>query len=211
MKEIKTTLPVYGLDGEVVGSMKLDGKLFNGKVNRALLYEANNMYEANARQGTVSTKTRSEVAGGGTKPWRQKGTGRARVGSSRNPLWRHGGVTFAPKPRDFSVAIPKKAARKALLSSLNARLAEEAIKPTVRLALKEAKTKEFAGILDALKVSGTALVVTASPDAALKRASRNIKGVSYKEAAKINARDVLLKENIVVEKEALEQIIKRVK
>ena len=121
-EKTSTRLPVYDLEGKVVDNLQLDEKLFDGRVNKTLLYEAKKMYEANSRKGTVSAKTRSEVSGGGVKPWRQKGTGRARVGSSRNPIWRHGGVAFPPKPRDFSYYMPKKAVKKALLSSIKARL-----------------------------------------------------------------------------------------
>ncbi len=210
-KEIKKTLPLYGLDGKVSGNVKLDEKLFDGKVNKVLLYEANKMYEANSRKGTASAKTRSEVSGGGAKPWRQKGTGRARVGSSRNPVWTHGGVTFPPKPRDFSYSIPKKMLKKALLSSLNARLVEERIKAVVKIELKEVKTKTFRKIFDNLKVDGTALVVVDAISDDVKRSSRNLKNIKLKEADKINARDVLLSEHLVIEKDALEKLTERVK
>ncbi|MCK5451558.1 MAG: 50S ribosomal protein L4, partial [Candidatus Omnitrophica bacterium] len=181
-KQINTTIPVYDLEGKVVDNIQLDKKLFDGKVNQTLLYEAKKMYEANARQGTASTKTRSEVSGGGAKPWRQKGTGRARVGSSRNPIWRHGGITFGPKPRDFGYSMPKKAMRKALLSSLNARLVEERIKPVVKIKLEESKTKNFIKILDALKIEGKILVAVDGITDEIKRSSRNLKKIRLKES-----------------------------
>lgn len=204
-------MPVYNLNGKASGNVQLDKELFDGGVNRTLLYEANKMYEAAGRRGLASTKKRNEVSGGGTKPWRQKGTGRARVGSSRNPLWRHGGVAFGPKPRDYSYSIPKKANRKALLSSLNARLAEDTIKPVVKIELKEAKTRDFKKMLDNLKVEGKALVVVDQITEGLKRSSRNLKQVTLKESRNINARDVLLSGHLVIEKDALDKLIKRLK
>lgn len=210
-KEIVTELSVYGLDGKVVGSIQLDKELFDGKVNKVLLYEANKMYEDNKRHGTVSTKNRSEVAGGGVKPWRQKGTGRARVGSIRNPLWRHGGVVFGPEPRDHSFAIPKKAARKALLSSLNVRLNENMVKGIVKITLDKPKTKEFQTILDNLKLEGKTLIVVDGNDQSVTRSSRNIADVTLKEARNINARDVLLNNNVIIEKEAFEKLTARLR
>ena len=197
--QINTTIPVYDLKGKVVDNIQLDKKLFDGKVNKKLLYEAKKMYEANARVGTASTKTRAEVSGGGKKPWRQKGTGRARVGSSRNPVWRHGGVTFGPAPRDFSYSIPKKAMRKALLSSLNARLTEEMIKPVVKIEIEETKTRNFKKIIDALKVDGKILVVVDRITEGVKISSRNLGKVSLKEGKNINAMDVLLNGYVVIE------------
>ncbi|MGB2599920.1 MAG: 50S ribosomal protein L4 [Candidatus Omnitrophota bacterium] len=211
MKEVNTRLQVYDLKGEAVGNMQLDQALFDGKVNMALLYEAVKMYDANERKGSASTKTRSEVSGGGAKPWRQKGTGRARVGSSRNPLWRHGGVAFGPKPRDYSYSMNKKALRRALLSSLNLRLSENMIKPIVKIEVKESKTKEFNAIMNNLKIDGKALVVVEVISDDVKRSSRNLKNVSLKEAKNINARDILLNDYLVIEKEALEKLAERFK
>ena len=204
-------LPVYDLKGEVVDNMQLDEQVFDGVVNTTLLYEVKKMYEANLRQGTASTKSRGQVSGGGAKPWRQKGTGRARVGSSRNPVWRHGGVAFGPKPRDFSYSIPKKALRKALLSSINARLNEQVVKSIVKLEVAEPKTKEFKTILENLKIDGKVLVVVSKISEEIKRSSNNIKNVSVKEGKDINARDVLLNKYFVVEKEALEKLSERLK
>jgi large subunit ribosomal protein L4 len=204
-------IPVYSLEGKVVDHIQLDAKIFDGRVNKVLLYEANKMYLANQRQGNVSAKTRAEVSGGGPKPWKQKGTGRARVGSSRNPVWRHGGVTFAPKPRDFSYSMPKKAVKGALISSLNARLGEKAVKAVVKIELKLAKTKQFKAIMDNLKVEGPILVVVNAITAEVERSARNIKGVYLKEGRNINARDVLLRDNLVIEKEAFEKLAERLK
>lgn len=211
MKDINTKLSVYGLDGKVVGSIQLDKDLFDGDVNEILLYEAIKMYEANARRGTASAKTRGEVSGGGKKPWRQKGTGRARVGSTRNPVWRHGGVTFAPKPRDFRYSMPKKALRKALLSSLNARLVENMIKPIVKIEVKDSKTKEFKKIIDSLKIEGKTMIVVDVITDKVRRSSGNLDKVVLMEGKNINARDVLLHDNLVIEKEALEKLSERLK
>ncbi len=211
MADSITKLPVHDLNGKVVDNMQLDEKLFDGRVNKTLLYEVIKNYEANMRKGTASTKTRAEVSGGGTKPWRQKGTGRARVGSSRNPVWRHGGTTFGPKPRDYSYSVPRKALRVALLSSLNARLIEKMIKPIVKIELKQTKTKEFRAILDNLKIEGKALVVVDAANDDLKRSSRNLKNVSLKEGRNINARDVLLNDCLVIEKEAFEKLAERLR
>ena len=211
MEDFTTKIPIYDLSGKVVDNIQLDKDVFDGKVNHTLLYEAKKMYEANKRRGTVSAKTRGEVSGGGAKPWRQKGTGRARVGSSRNPLWKHGGVTFAPKPRDHSYAMPKKAIKSALLSSLNARLIEQMIKATVKIELKAPKTKESKAILENLKIAGKALVVVDAMTDDVKRSFRNLKGIMLKEDKNINARDVLLNETLVIEKEALEKLAERLK
>ncbi len=210
-EQINTKLPVYDLEGKVVDNVQLNEDLFDGRVNKVLLYEAKKMYEANMRKGTASTKTRAEVSGGGAKPWRQKGTGRARVGSSRNPIWRHGGVVFGPKPRDYSYSMPKKAVRGALLSGLNARLREDAIKAVVKLEVKEPKTKEFVSIVDNLKLQGKILVIVEAMTDQIKRSSRNLKKVSLKESCNINARDVLLNETLVIEKGALVKLAERLK
>jgi large subunit ribosomal protein L4 len=211
MKEINTKLQVYDLKGNPAGNIQLDKDVFDGSVNTELLYEVLKMYHANRRKGTASTKTRAEVSGGGAKPWRQKGTGRARVGSSRNPVWTHGGVALGPKPRNYSYSIPKKALRRALVSSLNLRLSENVIKPVVKIEVKEPKTKEFNAIMKKLKIDGKVLVVVDGTDENVKRSSRNLKTVSLKEGRNINAEDVLLNDHLVIEKEALEKLTERLK
>ncbi|MFH1846407.1 MAG: 50S ribosomal protein L4 [Candidatus Omnitrophota bacterium] len=204
-------LSVYDLKGKVVDNIQLDEKLFDGRVNKTLLYEVIKMYDANYHKGTASTKTRADVSGGGKKPWRQKGTGRARVGSSRNPLWRHGGTIFGPKPRDYSYSMPKKAVKKALLSSLNARLMEKGIKPIVKIDFLEAKTKIAKSVIDNLKVEGKVLVVVDEMTLPVKRSFQNLKHVSLMEGQNINAKDVLLHESLIIEKEAFEKLAERVK
>lgn len=211
MKDVKNKISVYDLNGKVVGDIQLDESVFNGEVNHALLFEVNKMYEARMRKGTASTKTRAEVSGGGIKPWRQKGTGRARVGSTRNPLWRHGGNAFGPKPRDFKYTMPQKAMTKALISILNARLMEEGIKAIVAIELKEPKTKEIKKIIDNLAIKGKTLLVVNEASKDVKKASGNMKDLTMKESRNINARDVLLNQWILIEKEALEKLAERVK
>lgn len=211
MEKINSRLSVYDLEGKVVDNILLDKELFDGKVNKVLLYEAKKMYETNGRRGTASTKTRGDVSGGGIKPWRQKGTGRARVGSTRNPLWRHGGSVFGPHPREFGYSIPKKAARKALLSGLNARLLEQMIKAVVKIQLSEPKAKISRGILNNLKVDGKTLVVVDMISDNVKLSFRNLQGVRLMEGRNLNARDVLLHDHIVIEKEAFEKLIERLK
>jgi len=146
-------IPIYNMKGKEVESFTLNRKLFDGKVNKALLYQAVLMYNANQRQGSAATKTRGEVSGGGKKPWRQKGTGRARAGSTRSPLWRHGGTVFGPHPRDYSYSLPRKIKRRALLASINSKIRENKIMGIDSVDIEEAKTKKFQAVLDALKRS----------------------------------------------------------
>lgn len=209
MGKVNVRLSVHDLAGKVTGNIQLDKDLFDGKINKALLYEAKKMYEANSRRGTSSTKTRGEVRGGGAKPWKQKGTGRARVGSTRNPIWRHGGVAFGPKPRDYGYKVPKKALRKALLSCVNARLAEDMVKAVDKIEIKEPKTKEFVALLNNLNVSGSTLLVVDSLSENLKRATNNLKQISLRESTTVNAIDVLRNKNLLIEKEAFLKLCER--
>ncbi|MFH1665614.1 MAG: 50S ribosomal protein L4 [Candidatus Omnitrophota bacterium] len=211
MEQVSKRLQVYGLNGKAVDNIQLDDKLFDGRVNKVILYETVKMYEANRRRGTASTKTRAEVSGGGIKPWKQKGTGRARVGSSRNPLWRHGGTTFGPRPHSFSLSVNKKVVKKALLSMINARLSEKMVKSVVKIEVKEPKTKEFKAILDNLNMEGKTLVVVDTVSRNVKLASANLKNVRLMEGRNINARDILVHDSMVIEKEAFEKLVERLK
>ena len=152
-------LRVYDVKGKEIESLLLDKKVFSGEVNKKVLYQVIRMYNANQRQGTASTKTRGEVSGGGKKPWRQKGTGRARAGSTRSPLWRHGGVIFGPHPRDHHYDMPVNIKRLGLLSSLNAKINESKMIAVESLDLQEAKTQKLKKIIDALKLSGRVLFI----------------------------------------------------
>jgi large subunit ribosomal protein L4 len=206
-----SSVPVYDSKGKEVEKFHLDKELFDGEVNKALLYQALRMYNANQRQGTASTKTRGEVSGGGKKPWRQKGTGRARAGSTRSPLWRHGGIVFGPHPRDFRYSLPKKITRLALLSGINSKLSDGAVMGLAGLALDEPKTKKFKAVMDALKLEGKSLFVFDAVDEKVKRASRNISDVSVKNYRDFNLMDVLLCDTMVVSKAALEKLPERFK
>ena len=200
---------VYNSKGKEVEKFQLNKDLFDGEVNKEVLYQAVLMYNANQRQGTASTKTRGEVSGGGKKPWRQKGTGRARAGSTRSPLWRNGGTIFGPHPRDFHYKLPKKIVRLALLSGINAKLGDGALVGLSSLDLDEPKTKKFKAIMDALKLEGRSLFVLDAVDERVKRASRNIAGVSVRNYRDFNLMDVLASDTVVMSKTALEKLPER--
>src|SRR3989338_680397 len=205
------TVPMYDSKGKEVAKFELDKGLFTGEVNKGVLYQFLRMYNANQRQGNASTKTRSDVSGGGKKPWRQKGTGRARTGSTRSPLWRGGGKVFGPHPRDFHYDIPKKIKRSALLSSLNSKVLDEKLIGIESIDMAEAKTKQFQAILDALKLKGRSLFVLDAIDKKISRASRNIQDVSVKNYKDFNPADVLSCDTVVMSKAALEKIPERFK
>lgn len=205
------SVPIYDTHGKEVGKFAMSEKIFNGDVNKGILYQAALMYNANRRQGNASTKTRADVSGGGKKPWRQKGTGRARAGSIRSPLWRGGGVIFGPHPRDYFYSIPKKIKKLALLSSINSKLNDETLIGIDRLAIDEPKTKKFQSILDALKLEGNVLFVMDAADDNVIKASRNIKGVYIRNCSDFNAMDVLASDNVVMAKGALEKLPGRIK
>ncbi len=203
------TLPINNLAGKEVGKVDLDEKVFDGKVNKALLHQATVMYMANKRQGTANTKTRAHVSGGNSKPWRQKGTGRARIGSSRSPLWRKGGIVFGPHPRDYSYQLPQKMKKKALICSLNSRLNDNLVKILEELKVDSGKTKDFANIIQALSLQKKTLFVCDNPQESVLRSSRNIESVNLKRPETINALDVLLHKNIVITKKALGELTAR--
>ena len=203
------TLPINNLAGKEVGKVDLDEKVFDGKVNMALLHQTTVMYMANKRQGTVNTKTRAHVSGGNSKPWRQKGTGRARIGSSRSPLWRKGGIVFGPHPRDYSYQLPQKMKKRALICSLNSRLNDNLVKILEELKVDSGKTKDFVNIIQALSLQNKTLFVCDNPQESVVRSSRNIKNVNLKRPETINALDVLLHKNIVITKKALGELTAR--
>src|SRR5690554_13532 len=165
---------LYNMEGASVGEIELKDEVFGVEVNQDVLYQVVKMQLANKRQGTQSALTRAEVRGGGAKPWRQKGTGRARHGSIRSPIWIKGGVAFAPKPRDYSYTLPKKIRRLAMKSALSSKVQENNIIVMESLALPEAKTREMAKVLKNLKVEEKALVVIPQRDEAVVRATRNL-------------------------------------
>ncbi|MFA6142407.1 MAG: 50S ribosomal protein L4 [Candidatus Omnitrophota bacterium] len=205
------SVSIYNSKGKEVEKFDLSKEIFTGEVNKAVLYQAILMYNANQRQGNASTKTRGDVSGGGKKPFRQKGTGRARAGSTRSPLWRHGGTVFGPHTRDYSYSLPRKIRRLAFLSSLNSKLNEEKVMGLDTIELAVPKTKNFKAIMSALKLVGSTLFVTDVIDHNVLRASRNLREVSVKNYKDINTIDVLKHDNLVMSKTALEKLSERFK
>jgi len=204
---------VYSLAGKKTEKFKLNPDIFNAEINKPLLHQVLLMYMANRRQGNASTKTRANVRGGGKKPWRQKGTGRARAGSNRSPLWRGGGVVFGPHPRDYGFSMPKKTKRLALLSSLSAKTKDNKIMVLDKdPEFSQPKTREMAKILEALKAyQKRNLYLYAKRDENLMRSCRNIKGLTVKLCDDFNAHDVLSNANILFSKETHDSLVKRLK
>ena len=196
---------VYNIEGKEVGSIELNDAVFGVEVNEHLVHMAVVNQLANNRQGTQSAKTRSEVSGGGRKPWRQKGTGHARQGSTRSPQWTGGGVVFAPKPRDYSFKMNKKEKRIALLSALSSKVADNKIVVLDAFNLDEVKTKKFAEVMNNLKVD-KALVVIEGENKNVVLSGRNIPTVKVSATNEINTYDVLKYETLVVTKAAVEKL-----
>jgi len=185
------TLDVVNGNNEKVGSLELREEVFGGRVNTALIWEAVVHANAAERRGTHATKNRALVSGSGRKPWRQKGTGRARVGEIRNPLWRKGGTVFGPQPRSYDYRLPRQVARQALRAALAQKLREAAVTVVSAFELDEAKTKATAELLARLGIDGKALLVDVQPDEGLARAARNLVGVRVVAANRLTARDVM--------------------
>ena len=196
---------VLNLEGNEVGKVSLDEKVFGAEYNEDLIHQAVVTYLANQRQGTKSTLTRSEVAGGGRKPWRQKGTGRARQGSIRAPQWVHGGVVFAPKPRDFEKKMNAQMRRGAFISALSAMMKEKAIVVVDDMNI-EAKTKAAVKVLDALKLNRRVTVVTDGVNENAIRAFSNLEGKNVTTADILNTYDLVVSDYVVMTKEAIKKI-----
>ena len=196
---------VYNIEGKEVGSIELSDAVFGVEVNEHLVHMAVVNQLANNRQGTQSAKTRSEVSGGGRKPWRQKGTGHARQGSTRAPQWTGGGIVFAPKPRDYSFKMNKKEKRIALLSALSSKVAESKIVVLDEFKLDEIKTKKFVEVMNNLKVEN-ALVVLEGENKNVVLSGRNIPSVKVTATNEINTYDVLKYTTLVVTKAAVEKL-----
>lgn len=196
---------VYNMEGSQVGEIELSDAVFGVKVNEHLVHMAVLQQLANNRQGTQKAKTRSEVSGGGRKPWRQKGTGHARQGSTRAPQWTGGGVVFAPTPRDYSFKLNKKEKQLALKSALTSRVAEEKIFVLDALKMDEVKTKKFQAVLDALKVN-KALVVLEENDQNVILSARNIPNVKTAQTNTINVYDILKYDTLIITKDAVSKI-----
>ena len=197
---------VYNMSGEQVGEIELSEAVFGVTPNQSVVHDVVKNHLANKRQGTQSALTRAEVSGGGRKPWRQKGTGRARQGSTRAPQWTHGGIVFAPKPRDYSYTLNKKSRRLALKSVLSAKVAESNLIVIDEIKMDAPKTAEFAKFLSAVGAEGKALVVTAAADANVIKSGRNIPGCEITFANLINVYDVINANKLVVDKAALAKI-----
>ena len=196
---------VLNLEGQEVGKVSLDEKVFGAEYNEDLIHQAVVTYLANQRQGTKSTLTRSEVAGGGRKPWRQKGTGRARQGSIRSPQWVHGGVVFAPKPRDFEKKMNAQMRRGAFVSALSAMMKEKAIVVVDDMNI-DAKTKAAVKVLDALKLNRRVTVVTDGVNENAIRAFSNLEGKNVTTADILNTYDLVVSDYVVMTKEAIKKI-----
>lgn len=197
---------VYNMQAKEVGQMNLNDDLFAVEYNEPLIHEVIVAYNANQRQGTKSALTRSEVRGHAKKPWRQKGTGRARQGSTKGPQWKGGGVVFAPKPRDFSKKVNKQKKRYALLSALSTKIKNGEVIVLDKLEFSAPKTKEAKAFVDAFKFSGSTLVVNDKNDKNIKLASANLPKFNIEEAASLNVYEVVANKNIVLTQSAIKQI-----
>ena len=210
------SLPVYDIEGKEVDSIKLDNSIFGVEINTAAIHQAVNAYRANQRKGLAATKTRGEVSGGGRKPWKQKGTGRARVGSTRSPLWRHGGVVFGPHPRDFSVVLPKKIKAEALKSVLSAKVSEGNMLVLDKLNIEQPKTKAAIKILSNLKMCSPAkknkvLVLSEAIDKNMNLSLRNINLLKFSLAKDTNAYEVVDADKLIITKLAVKELTDRIK
>ena len=199
-------LDVVNNENAKVGSVDVSDDLFGGRVNSDLMWESVVHANAAERRGTHQTKNRANVQGSGKKPWRQKGTGRARVGSIRNPLWRHGGTVFGPQPRSYDFALPRKVGRGALRAALAEKLQKNDVVVVDALGASEIKTKAAAEMLKALGVTGKALLVDVAVDEKLHKSVRNIRGVTLVATNRLTARDVIDAQRVIATKTAIEKL-----
>ncbi len=200
------TLDLYNMSGKKTGTIDVKDEIFGVEVNKSVLHDVVVNYLANQRQGTQSTLTRTEVRGGGIKPWRQKGTGRARQGSIRAPQWTGGGVVFAPKPRDYSYTLNKKVKKLALKMALTTKVTEDDIIVVDGLGFEEIKTAAAVKMLADLGVSDKALIVTAENDTNVYKSARNIEGVCVSNADVLNVYEILNHKKLIIAKAAIEKI-----
>ena len=196
---------VYDITGKAVGEIELSDNIFGQEVNANVLHEVVKAYLANQRQGTQSALTRAEVSGGGIKPWRQKGTGRARQGSTRSPQWRHGGVVFAPKPRDYTIRVNKKVKRLAMKSALSSKVLDTDLTVFNELNLAAAKTKEMVKTLEAVKAD-KALIVLPESNETVERAARNIPGVKTTLVGTLNVYEILKYRKLILTEASVKKI-----
>lgn len=197
---------LYNVSGEQVGDIELEESIFGVEVNQHILYEAVKNQLANKRQGTQSTKSRSEVRGGGRKPWRQKGTGRARQGSIRSPQWKGGGVVFAPKPRDYSYKLPRKVRKLAMKSALSSKVSSDEILVLDSLSLEAPKTKDIVKMLKDNNATRKALIVMAEKDENVIRSANNIQGVETTLVSTLNVYDILRHDLFIITKDAVKKV-----
>lgn len=200
------SVDIIDLSNKKVGSLELSDAVFGAEVNEALLYEAVKHHMAVIRRGTAKTKTRHEVSGSGKKLWRQKGTGRARMGSIRSPLWRHGGTVHGPQPRDYSYRLPKKMLLGALRSALSAKLRDGELSVVQEFNVGDHKTKTMAGVLKGLAVKKTALLVDNASNVKLERGSRNLPGIKLVASKDVNVYDLLGHERVLLSEAAARKL-----
>ncbi len=202
----KSSATVYDRDGKESGQVELPESVFNAPVNAAVLHQAVRRQQANDRQGTHATKTRGEVSGGGKKPWKQKGTGHARQGSTRAPQWRHGGTVFGPHPHSYEQKMPRKQRRLALRSALSVKSQDDAVRVVEEIALEAPKTRVIAGLFDQLGAGARTLFVIPEHDLMLEKSTRNLAGVKTILAQNLNPTDVLTADTIIFTRSALTQV-----
>jgi large subunit ribosomal protein L4 len=200
------TVDVFDLNNQVVGSLELSDAVFAAEVNEALLYESVRHHQAGARAGTHKTKVRSEVAGSGKKLWKQKGTGRARVGSVRSPIWRHGGTVHGPQPRDYSYSLPRKMALGALRSALSAKLRDGELKVVQKFALDERKTKNAAAALKKLDIDRKVLLIDNDDDQNFAQSVRNLKAVTHMASRDVTAYHLIGHERVLMSESAARKL-----
>ncbi|TME86502.1 MAG: 50S ribosomal protein L4 [Chloroflexi bacterium] len=202
----KSSATVYDRDGKESGQVELPESVFNAPVNAAVLHQAVRRQQANDRQGTHATKTRGEVSGGGKKPWKQKGTGHARQGSTRAPQWRHGGTVFGPHPHTYEQKMPRKQRRLALRSALSVKSQDDAVRVVEEIALDAPKTRVIADLFDQLGAGARTLFVIPEHDLMLEKSTRNLAGVKTILAQNLNPTDVLTADTIIFTRSALTQV-----
>ena len=198
------TLKVFDIEGKVIGEKEAPSEWLDKRINHQILKETLLMYQANRRQGTAFARGRSEVSASRAKPWRQKGTGRARSGSAASPVWRGGGACFGPRPRDYSYSVPKKIKRQAVVEAMRCKMKEGNISIIKDLRVDEPKTSKLAKILEKLEIGKNVLIIAKDPDTNLKLSARNISGVTLCNALEVNADAIMRRKKILIFDEAME-------
>ncbi len=197
---------VFNVQGERTGELELSEEVFGAPIREDLLFDVSQMLLTARRQGTASTRTRGEVRGGGRKPWRQKGTGRARHGTIRSPIWVGGGTVFGPRPRSYRYQLPKKVRRAALRSALSSKVSDNSMTVLEELSMSQPKTREIVGILKGLNLDGKVLLVTARDDENIYKSTRNIQGLKAVIAGQLNVLDLLRYDKVIMTREAVARV-----